>query len=239
MLQRDLTLLFLPRSIILSHSWLLWFAKSCPWPLCSLALQAELSHYFQPVFKTEACSYSQKSLRMLSPIPRYTSFAFGRLSWFLEKSCVCTAFTHVVLSVHNNLGDLHHDVASSYTALNHTSQHTSIYPPCLSSRYAFKEKSILQLQQEVKSLERPAVEKLLQDCLGNRVSDYLSLQGKDSEMHWGTARNRTGLGARRTVSIKDLLWDLWKSLCLSMSIYSSSVNNYTLTELTYIMTIKF
>lgn len=36
-------------------------------------------------------------------------------------------------------------------------------------------------------------------------------------------------------SVKDLLWDIWKSLYLLMSVYLSSVNNYTLSELTYLI----
>lgn len=88
-------------------------------------------------------------------------------------------------------------------------------------------------------MERPAVEKLLQDCLENRVSDYLSDQGKDIEMHWVQPETELGWEPREPLFYKRFNWDLWKSLCLSMSIYSSSVNNYTLTELAYLMIIKF
>lgn len=51
-------------------------------------------------------------------------------------------------------------------------------------------------------MERPAVEKLLQDCLENRVSDYLSDQGKDIEMHWVQPETELGWEPREPLFYK-------------------------------------
>lgn len=148
-------------------------------------------------------------------------------------------FTHAVLSAHNNLETSHHDVASSYTPSNRTSQHTNIYPPVFLLGMPLRSKAFIASVGGKKlgktcwqrSCYKTAL-KIEYQIIFQTRGKTLKCTGYSLKQNWaGSQENR--------YSIKDLLWDLWKSLCLSMSIYSSSVNNYTLTELAYLMIIKF